>query len=123
MNRKHGHKGFKLKHQPTMEVIYKMTKLDDSNLYKITVDFYGDYTVHNIAKNCYYVVETKHSTCSCPAYDKWGFCKHVRYILQKKNLSYTIVACEHVFANCGNTKKANWKGVRCYFSHERIVKP
>jgi hypothetical protein len=40
-----------LKHQPTKEVIYKMTKLDHSNLYKITKDLNGDYTVHNVAKN------------------------------------------------------------------------
>jgi hypothetical protein len=51
MNRKRGHKELKLKHQPTKEVIYKMTKLDHSNLYKITKDLNGDYTVHNVAKN------------------------------------------------------------------------
>jgi hypothetical protein len=45
MNRKHGHKEFKLKHQPNREVIYKMTELDDSNLYKITRDMNGDYAV------------------------------------------------------------------------------
>jgi hypothetical protein len=50
MNRKHGHKEFKLKCQPTREVIYKMTEVDDSNHYKITMDMIGDYTVRKVAK-------------------------------------------------------------------------
>jgi hypothetical protein len=85
-----------------------MTELDDSNLYKITMDLNGYYTVCNVAKNCYYEVNAKCSTCSCPAYAKWGFCKHILYILQKMNLSYTIIACECKFAYCGNTKKAKF---------------
>jgi hypothetical protein len=106
MNKKRGYKEFKVKHQPNREVICRTTKLEDSNHYQITKDTIGDYTAHNVVKDCYYVVNAKQSTCCSPVYAKWGLYKHVLYILQKKNLSSTIIVCEQKFANCGNTKKA-----------------
>jgi hypothetical protein len=98
MNKKHCHKEFKLKRQPTREVIYKTTELEDSNHYKISKDTIADYTVHYEVKDCYCVVATKRSTCSCATYAKCEFYKHVLYILKKKYLSSTIIACERKFA-------------------------
>jgi hypothetical protein len=70
-----------LKQAPTWDVLYKMSKLKDGNRYLITKDVIGNYLVKNLVKDGCYVVNIKQSTCGCPAYAKWGYCKHIIYFL------------------------------------------
>ena len=112
LNRKHGRKPFMLKRAPTREVLYKVRELEDDNRYLITKDGVGTYLVENLVKDCCYVVDVKQSTCGCPAYAKWGYCKHIIYFLQEYNLSSSLIKTTRKFVNRGNAKKAKVGRVR-----------
>jgi hypothetical protein len=116
MNKKHGHKLFKWKNEPTKDIIFRTTELEDSTRYKITKDTIGNYIVHHVAKDCHYAVDTKQSTCSCPAYAKWGFCKHVIYFLQKHNLPLPLLLLNGDLPTVEIQRKQNLEG--CIMLHQ-----
>jgi hypothetical protein len=112
LNKNHGRKPFMLKRAPARDVLYKVWELEDDNRYLITKDGIGTYIVEDLVKDCCYVVDVKQSTCGCPAYAKWGYCKHIVYFLQKHNLSSSLIKTTWKFVNHGNTKKAKVGRVR-----------
>ncbi len=101
-----------LKQAPTRDVLCKVRELEDDNHYFITKDGIGNYLVENLVKDCCYVVDVKQSTCGCPVYAKWGYCKHIVYCLQKHNLSSSLIQNTQKFVNRGNTKEAKVGRVR-----------
>jgi hypothetical protein len=67
------------------------------------------YTIRNLEKTASYVVNCQESTCTCKAYVKFRYCKHLLFVLKKSNKSSATIDLLSVctFINRGNTRRAH----------------
>jgi hypothetical protein len=102
-------KVFHTKRKPNRATLWKVMGVGNPNNYTISVDpDENTFHVRNLEKNLCYVVSCQESTCTCKAFAKLGYCKHLLYVLKRSNKSSVTVDLTGVrtFVNRGNTIRA-----------------
>jgi hypothetical protein len=77
--------------------------------YLISVDPEGNtYSIRNFEKNASCAADCQESKCTCKAYVKYGYCKHLLFVLKKSNKSSATIDLLSVctFVNRENTRRA-----------------
>jgi hypothetical protein len=78
-------------------------------LHVLSVDPQGNaYSVKNLEKNALYAVNCQDSSCTCKAFVKYGYCKHLLFVLKSTNRSSATIDLSSVrtFVYRGNTRRA-----------------
>ncbi len=102
-------KEFHTKRKPNSATLWKVMGVGNPNNYTITVDpDENTFHLRNLEKNLYHIVSCQESTCTCKAFAKLGYCKHLLYMLKRSNKSSITVDLSSVctFVNRGNTARA-----------------
>jgi hypothetical protein len=93
--------------------------------YLISVDPQGIvYSVRNLEKNASYAVNCQESSCTCKAFVKFGYCKHLLFVLKSNNRPSTTIDLSSVrtFLYRGNTRRAQRVIKRLFFvTHGRLL--
>ncbi len=85
-------KVFHTKRKPNRATLWKVTGVGNPNNYTITVDpDENTFHVRNLEKNLCYVVSCQESTCTCKAFAKLGYCKHLVIIQAYSGHSSSIL--------------------------------
>jgi hypothetical protein len=102
-------KSFLTKRKPNSGTLWRTMGIGNTLKYLISVDPQGIvYSVRNLEKNASYAVDCQESSCMCNAFIKFGYCKHLLYVLKSTNRPSATIDLSSVrtFVYRGNTRRA-----------------
>jgi hypothetical protein len=102
-------KSFLTKRKPNSGTLWRAVGVGNTLKYLISVDPQGIvYSVRNLEKNASYAVDCQESSCTCKAFVKFGYCKHLLFVLKSNNRPSTTIDLSSVrtFLYRGNTRRA-----------------
>jgi hypothetical protein len=104
------HKTFLTKKKPNSGTLWRAMGIGNTLKYQISVDPQGNaYSVKNLEKNTSYAVNCQDSSCTCKAFIKYGYCKHLLFFLKSTNRTLATIDLSSVrtFVYRGNTRRAH----------------
>ncbi len=102
-------KTFLTKKKPNSGTLWRAMGIGNTLKYQISVDPQGNaYSVKNLEKNTMYAVNCQDSSCTRKAFIKYGYCKHLLFVLKSTNRSLATIdlSSVHTFVYRGNTRRA-----------------
>ncbi len=97
------------KRKPNSGTLWHAMGIGNTLKYQISVDPQGNAcSVKNLEKNTSYAVNCQDSSCTCKAFVKYGYCKHLLFVLMSTNRSSATIDLSSVctFVYRGNTRRA-----------------
>jgi hypothetical protein len=103
------HKAFLTKRKPNSGTLWREMGIGNMLKYQISVDPQGNaYSIKNLEKNALFTVNCQESSCTCKAFVKYGYCKHLLFVLKSTNRSSATIDLSSVrtFVYRGNTRRS-----------------
>jgi hypothetical protein len=102
-------KSFLTKRKPNSGILWHAVGIGNTLKYQISVDPQGNaYSINNLEKNASYTVNCQDGSCTCKAFVKYRYCKHLLFVLKSTYRSSATIDLSSVctFVYRGNTRRA-----------------